>query len=195
LPLPGQHQRLNAAVAIATVRALANQIPIEDRAIVAGLAGVHWPGRMQIVESPNGRTLVLDGAHNSDGAAALRAAFEERFPGARPTLLLGMLADKDWPAIVRTLAPLAGRIVLAPASSERALDPAVLRSACVTICSSASLTVCSTLAEALGNTERDSLVLITGSLYLVGDALERLGLAPTPVGDERALNEWNAPHR
>ncbi len=191
-PLAGQHQRLNAAVAIATVRALAKQIPIEDSAIQAGLEDVQWPGRMQIVEFPDGRTLVLDGAHNLDGAAALRAAFEELFPGARPTLLLGVLADKDWQAIGRTLAPLAGRIVLAPVSSERGLDPEALRSACAATCPNTSLTVCTTLAEALGNTERDSLVLLTGSLYLVGEALERLGLAPKPTGDERVLNEWSA---
>jgi dihydrofolate synthase/folylpolyglutamate synthase len=195
LPLPGEHQKLNAAVAIATVRALAKQIPVEDRAIQAGLAGVHWPGRMQIVEFPDGRTLVLDGAHNPDGAAALRAAFEERFPGTRPTLILGVLADKDWPAIVRALAPLAGRIVLAPVSSERGIDLAALQSACAATCPNTSLTVCPTLAEALQNTARDSLVLITGSLYLVGEALERLGLAPKATGDERVLNEWSASRR
>jgi dihydrofolate synthase/folylpolyglutamate synthase len=195
LPLPGEHQKLNAAVAIATVRALAKQIPIEDSAIQAGLERVEWAGRMQIVEFPDGRTLVLDGAHNPDGAAALRAAFEERFPGVRPTLLLGVLADKDWPAIVGTLAPLAGRIVLAPVSSERSLDPEALRSASAATCPNTSLTVCTTLADALGNTQRDSLVLLAGSLYLVGEALERLGLVPTSSEDERALNEWSASRR
>ena len=195
LPLLGQHQRLNAAVAIATVRALAKQFPIEDRAIVMGLERVQWPGRMQIMEFPDGRTLVLDGAHNPDGAAALRTAFEERFPGMRPTLILGVLADKDWQAIARALAPLAGRIVLASVSSERALDPTALRSAFATTCPGTPVTVFPTLAEALGNTSRDSLLLITGSLYLVGEALERLDLAPRPAGNERALNEWNAPGR
>ena len=187
--------RLNAVVAVATVRALVKQTPIDDRAILAGLESVHWPGRMQIVEFPDGRKLVLDGAHNPDGATALRAAFEERFPGVRPTLLLGVLADKDWLAIVGTLAPLAGRIVLAPVSSERALDPEALRSACTATCPNTSLTVCATLAEALGNSARDSLVLLTGSLYLVGEALERLGLAPTRSRQERALNEWSASRR
>jgi len=55
--------------------------------------------------------------------------------------------------------------------------------------------VCTTLAEALGNTERDSLVLLAGSLYLVGEALERLGLAPTHSRKERTLNEWSASRR
>jgi dihydrofolate synthase/folylpolyglutamate synthase len=195
LPLHGQHQRLNAAVAIATVRVLAQQIPIEERAIAAGLADVRWPGRMQIVELPEGRVVILDGAHNPDGAEALRAAFEERFPGVRPTLVLGVLGDKDWHAIVHALASLAGRIVVAPVSSERSLDPAVLQSACAEICPKTSLTVCKSLAEALENTERDSHVLITGSLYLVGEAMEILGLAPAPVGDQRALNEWGASGR
>ena len=195
LSLPGQHQQLNAAVAIATVQALAKQLPIEESTIVAGLESVYWPGRMQIVKSPDGRVLVLDGAHNGDGAAALRTAFEERFPGARPTLLLGMLADKDWRAIVYTLVPLAGRIVLAPVSSQRSLDPADLRTACEATYPNTPLTVCSTVAEALGNTSKDSLLLIAGSLYLVGEAMERLGLASRPHEDERALNEWSASRR
>jgi dihydrofolate synthase/folylpolyglutamate synthase len=123
LPLPGPHQQLNAAVAIATVGVLARQVPIDHDTILRGLASVSWPGRMQIVQRGPDRTLVLDGAHNPDGAAALRVAFEEKFPARKATLVLGVLADKDWEAIARELAPVAGRIVLAPVSSGRALDP------------------------------------------------------------------------
>jgi len=93
------HQRLNAA-SIATVRALANQIPIEDRAIVAGLGGVHWPGRMQIVEFPDGRVLVLDGAHNPDGAAGCAPPSRSDSRAHARHSFSGVLADKDWPAIV-----------------------------------------------------------------------------------------------
>jgi len=78
-------------------------------------------------------------------------------------------------------------------SSERALDPAALQSACATTCPNTSLTVCQTLDEALKNTAQDGLVLITGSLYLVGEALERIGLWPASAGDERVLNEWSVP--
>jgi len=188
--LAGAHQRLNAAVAVATVRALAKHFTVEEHALTRGLTTVHWPGRMQVVKTPDGHTLVLDGAHNPEGAVALRAAFEEQFPGARPALLLGVLADKDWRAIVRELAPLAGRIVLAPVSSERSLDPAVMLAACAEICPHTPASVCASVNEALQLLRPEPLVLIAGSLYLLGEVMERLGLSPAPTGDERALNEW-----
>ena len=190
LSLAGEHQRRNAALALATVRALAGLIPVGDRDIAAGLTSVQWPGRFQVVKTADGRTLVLDGAHNADGAAALRATFEERFAGARPALLLGVLADKDWPAILRELAPLASRIVLAPVSSERTLDPSVMLAACAEVCPAIPATVCSTVGEALQILASAPLVLVAGSLYLIGEAMEHLGLSSAPRSGERVLNEW-----
>jgi dihydrofolate synthase/folylpolyglutamate synthase len=190
LPLPGMHQRRNAAVAFATVRALTAQLPVPPQAIASGLTTVQWPGRMQIVKLPDGRTLVLDGAHNADGAAALRDAFTEQFPGARPALLLGVLADKDWPAIVRALAPLASRIVLAPVSSERTLDPADMQMACAAASPSTRVKVCPSVSVALEQVAQAPLVLVAGSLYLIGEVMEHLGLSPVPPADERGLNEW-----
>jgi dihydrofolate synthase/folylpolyglutamate synthase len=190
LPLPGDHQRLTAAVAIATVRALADQIPVDEDALVRGLTGVQWPGRFQVVKLAGDRTLVLDGAHNPEGATALHAAFDQLFPGSRPTLLLGVLADKDWQAIVRILAPLAGRIVLAPVSSERTLDPFAMLAACRAGGGGVAVTVSSTVAGALQAVTGDRLVLVAGSLYLVGEVMEQLGLSPAPRADERGLNEW-----
>ncbi len=188
--LAGAHQRLNAAVALATVRALGKQFTVDEHALIRGLTTVHWPGRMQVMKTPDGRTLVLDGAHNPEGAVALRAAFEEQFPGARPALLLGVLADKDWRAIVRELAPLAGRIVLAPVSSERTLDPAMLLDACAEICPHTPASVCASVSEALQLLRPEPLALIAGSLYLLGEVMERLGLSPASPRDERVLNEW-----
>ena len=191
LPLLGEHQRLNAALALATVHALAQHLPVSDDAITRGLTTVQWPGRMQVVNYPDGRTLVLDGAHNPDGATALRDAFRQQFPGARPALLLGVLADKDWPAIVRALAPLASRIVLAPVSSERTLDPADMQIACAAASPSTRVKVCPSVAEALRQVAQEPLVLIAGSLYLIGEVMERLGFSPAPPADERGLNEWS----
>ncbi|MEY2409722.1 MAG: dihydrofolate synthase / folylpolyglutamate synthase [Verrucomicrobiota bacterium] len=193
LPLPGAHQRLNAAVAVATVQAVSAQIKVDDHAIVDGLLTVDWPGRLQVVKSVPGRTIVLDGAHNSEGARALRAAFDELFPKARPTLILGVLADKDWRPIVDALAPLAGRIVLTPVSSRRTLEPSAMRAACTTVSPSVNVVVCATLEEALRNAAADPLLLIAGSLYLVGEAMQLLGLTPKLAADELALNEWIRP--
>jgi dihydrofolate synthase/folylpolyglutamate synthase len=189
--LAGQHQRFNAAIAVATVQALQDQIPVSPDAIRQGLTTVQWAGRMQILPPDSGnRIFVLDGAHNPDGAGALRVAFEELFPGARPALLLGVLQDKDSTAIVGTLAPMACRIVLAPVSSARSLDPAALRADCIAACPGTRVEVCSSVAEALQATARDPLVLVTGSLYLVGEVMERLGISPARAAEERALNEW-----
>src|SRR6185436_6923869 len=132
LKLLGAHQRANAAVAVATVRLLAETFQLAGRLpeiLSRGLAEVRWPGRLQIVATGNGRTVVLDGAHNPDGAEALRQAFEGLFPGKRPALILGVLADKDWNSIVRTRLPLASRLVLTPVGSERTLAPQTMLAA------------------------------------------------------------------
>jgi len=64
LPLRGQHQRLNAALAVATVRALAGQLPVNEQKLRAGLSRLDWPGRLQMITRPSGQRLLLDGAHN-----------------------------------------------------------------------------------------------------------------------------------
>ena len=86
LPLPGAHQRLNAALALATVHVLSATLPVGASALRAGLSQVHWSGRMQLARTPAGQTLLLDGAHNADSAHALAAAFRQQFSTVRPTL-------------------------------------------------------------------------------------------------------------
>lgn len=108
LPLLGGHQRLNAAVALATVKTLQAQLPVNARALREGLSTVRWPGRMQLLERAAGQCVLLDGAHNSSGAASLRAALAEYYPGTRPTFILGILRDKDWDLMCEILAPWPG---------------------------------------------------------------------------------------
>src|SRR5207249_4979663 len=120
LRLLGDHQRLNAALAIATVRALQEIVPVTDHAVRFGLETVQWPGRLQLVKTESGPTYLLDGAHNADGAEALRNALgseevraaiaaqrseAERKPCREDsgfTLILGVLEDKDWRNICQT---------------------------------------------------------------------------------------------
>ena len=191
LPLLGEHQRMNAAVAVATVRALAAQIPVSDDIIRAGLSRVHWAGRLQLVIRPTGQKILLDGAHNVGGAGILAAAMKEYFPSAAPTLVLGILRDKDWPAMCGILAPLAGRILLVPVPSERSAAPEELAEACRRANPGAQVIECASLGEALEQTNKDSVVTIGGSLYLIGEAMERLHLSPAKVMNERRLNEWS----
>jgi len=205
--LLGEHQRLNAAVAVATVRVLQNKIAVSDEAIRRGLEKVQWPGRLQLVTTASGQTFLLDGAHNAAGADALsKAVFSGEIRRAIPvrpssakdtcrqdagsTLILGVLEDKDWRRICEILAPLAKRILLVPVPSERTAPAELLRDACAAINPAAQTIACPSLADALKQTANDPFVIITGSLYLVGEALERLGLSPAPAAGERGLNEW-----
>lgn len=191
LPLLGAHQRLNAVLAIATVRTLASQIPVSDDAIRTGLSQVNWPGRLQLVTRPSGQKILLDGAHNIAGAQTLADALQQHFPGTKPTLILGILLDKDWDAICRVLAPLASRILLVPVPSERTAKPDELSAACQRANPKISIHPCASLSAAFSETASDPFLLITGSLYLVGEALEFLQFSPAKHHDERGLNEWD----
>jgi dihydrofolate synthase/folylpolyglutamate synthase len=190
LPLHGPHQRLNAALALATVRALSKQFPVNDAALRAGLTTVNWSGRMHCVQTTPGQTILLDGAHNADGAEALRIALQEEFPDSRPAMIFGVFRDKDSARMCHSLAPLAGRILLTPVQSERTEAPSKLVAACRESNPGAAIEVCGSLAEALQKVSAVPFVVIAGSLYLVGEAMELLHLANTSESNEKELNEW-----
>jgi len=190
LSLWGEHQLANAAIAVATVGAVQPEIAVSEAAICAGLAEVQWPGRLQVMEKL-GQRVLLDGAHNVAGAQALAGAVQEYFPGQKPALILGVLADKNWERICKVLAPIASRIFAVPVSSERAADPAELKEACRKANPSAKASLCASLSEALDAASKEAFVLITGSLYLVGEALQLLQGASASIHDERGLNEWS----
>jgi len=195
LPLLGQHQRLNAALALAAVRALAPKLPVSDNAMRNGLSRVQWSGRLQQIKTNSGQTVLLDGAHNPSGAIALREALEQHFPGKRPTLILGILKDKECSAICEILAPLAEALWIVPVSSERTAAPEDLERAARRANPNAQISTFDSLSEALAATKEDSLVVITGSLYLIGEALELLQIDQPGTVNERGLNEWGAVSR
>ncbi len=192
LPLLGEHQRLNAAVAAHTVMALTDQIPVTQETIRAGLSRVEWAGRLQLVERGPDRKLLLDGAHNIGSVEMLRTALRTYFGTRAPTFILGILRDKDWLPMCEILAPLAARILLVPVSSRRSATPDELLPVCRTVNATAEIEECPSLADALERTRNDSFVVVTGSLYLVGEAMELLRLATAGPGNERDLNEWGA---
>jgi dihydrofolate synthase/folylpolyglutamate synthase len=191
LPLLGEHQKINAALALATVEVLQNKIPVSEENIRAGLQSVDWPGRLQLITRDSGQKILLDGAHNVAGAKVLREALEKNFPTTKRTLILGVLQDKDWQRICGTLAPLASRIFTVTVSSERSANPNQLADACRAANPMSEIAACDSLRDALGKITNDDFVVITGSLYLVGEALELLGLFPANT-NERGLNEWTA---
>ncbi|MFI5262685.1 MAG: bifunctional folylpolyglutamate synthase/dihydrofolate synthase [Candidatus Limnocylindrales bacterium] len=131
--LLGRHQAANAAVALATLRALdaAGIAVVDDAAIRRGLGQVRWPGRLELL--PGDPEVLLDGAHNEGGAAALAAALDELrplLPTGRPTVLFGVMADKAIGGIVAHLARAAALadarvIVTTPPSPRSAAAAAV----------------------------------------------------------------------
>jgi dihydrofolate synthase / folylpolyglutamate synthase len=166
-------------------------IPVSPAAVQSGIAGVEWPGRLQLVTLASGRRIVLDGAHNVNGAQALAASLKDLFPNQPLTLILGILSDKDWGGMFRVLAPLAARNILVSVQNERTTKPAELAATCQSFNPAAELVCCASLKEALAETNADALVVIAGSLYLVGEAMELLKLVPAATRDERRLNEWS----
>ena len=191
LPLLGEHQRLNAALAVATVRLLCPLIPVTDHQIKLGLESVQWAGRLQVCTRGTGQKVVLDGAHNIAGVGTLVSALQQYFPGKTATLILGILDDKDWSEMCRLLAPLGSRILLVPVHSDRTAQPHGLATICARANPAAEVLEFPSLQPALDDSQSDPLVVIAGSLYLVGEAMEALNLSHTSPS-ERALNEWGS---
>jgi dihydrofolate synthase/folylpolyglutamate synthase len=190
IALAGEHQKRNAALALAAVRLLQPQIPAPESALREGLKTTHWDGRLQTVQQADGRVILLDGAHNPAGAQALAVSLQTRFPGRAPTLILGTMADKDYAAICRCLAPVAVKIFLCPIASDRGADPRWLVDFCCAANPAADVTVCANIAEGLAQAARDPFVVVTGSLHFVGEAMQELGLSASD--SERGLNDYGA---
>jgi dihydrofolate synthase/folylpolyglutamate synthase len=187
-PLLGEHQRLNAALALATIRAVTS-IPISHDCVRRGLSEVSWAGRMQLIVRPSGQEILLDGAHNVAGVRALGEGLKKYFPGRKTTLVLGVLGDKDWQQICHELAPLAHRIMVVPVDSDRSAPVRELARDCAAANPSAQVLEVAGIREALEACSSDPFVVVSGSLYLVGEALEALDVSSSRKG-ERGLNEW-----
>ena len=186
--LEGEHQRRNAALAIKTVEILSDAIPVSNEFVAKGLRSVHWPGRFQIIRRGL-QTVILDGAHNPDGARALVATLRARDLGC-VTLIVGMLEDKNVREICRILGSVAAKVIAVPVANSRMAAPEEIAAALRSANPKVKVTTTACLGDALAGTEMEKVVVVSGSLYLIGEALELLGEAPG--SGERALNEWNA---
>ena len=186
LLLAGAHQRRNAALAARAARVMheAGVIasPLSEEAIRQGLATARWPGRLQVVG--NDPLVVLDGAHNADGCAALARWLREEMDPARQRrlcLVFGALEDKQVEEMARPLFPLAERIVLTRGASPRFREPQDLLAGAQALAPGRAVVVrdaARALAEARDWAGPRGAVCLCGSLYLVGEALEILGIDP-----------------
>ncbi|MHB8846779.1 MAG: bifunctional folylpolyglutamate synthase/dihydrofolate synthase [Nitrospirota bacterium] len=176
----GQHQIGNACLALAAAECVRQAgMDIPGDAIRAGLASAAWEGRLErAAVRPD---VYLDGAHNPASARVLADALRElRKKYRRVVLVLGILMDKDYRGIIGQLAPLADRVVVAKPHYSRALDAETLAAEIRVLHSNTA--AAASVAEAIDVARRDAgpdgLVLITGSLYTVGEA--RAVLKPGP---------------
>jgi dihydrofolate synthase / folylpolyglutamate synthase len=171
LPLHGAFQADNAACALVAAEAFFGA-PLADDVVADTLAAARFPGRLEVVGHQP--LVLLDGAHNAAGAEALQAALAEEFVPAPRTLVLGLLREKDpLPMLEALEATSAARVVVCAPPSPRAMDPAALaRAALEAGVDPGNLEVAGSGAEALARamavTPPDGQVVVTGSLYLVG---------------------------
>jgi dihydrofolate synthase/folylpolyglutamate synthase len=188
LALEGRHQIDNARVAIAAFEALAPRLGVEPSpaAVREALSSVRWPGRLHWVRhAPLEADLLLDGAHNPAGMCAL-ASYLARRRAPRPVAVFGVMNDKLVPEMLALLAPWVEATVITRPAVERAADPDLV----ATQARAAGMARVETidcpsraLAHACGLARGGSFILVTGSLYLVGQILGFLEgrLAPGPV--------------
>jgi dihydrofolate synthase / folylpolyglutamate synthase len=171
LGLAGRHQIGNAIVAVRVLEeldTLGMHVPVE--AVTRGLEAVRWRGRLERARLPNGRTLLLDAAHNPAGAAALASYIREAWP-AGVLLVFGAMADKDLGGMIAALAPVASEIIVTHVDSPRAATLEALTGAAeahlpgrVHAIEAPRAAIETALASA-------PVVCVAGSIFLLGDVL------------------------
>ncbi|MBO0857716.1 MAG: bifunctional folylpolyglutamate synthase/dihydrofolate synthase [Chloracidobacterium sp.] len=170
LGLRGLHQITNATVAIH----IAEQLRIEGfdiprAAIIKGLNKAEWPGRLEMLRLSSPQApLLLDGAHNTDGARALRDFLDEHFRSTQITIIFGAMADKAIGEMGDILFPAATRVIVTRIANPRAADPGAIAEAShrdvIRIENGDEA-----LDEALRITPPGGLIVVCGSLFLVGE--------------------------
>jgi dihydrofolate synthase/folylpolyglutamate synthase len=176
LSLLGRHQTANLAVAVAAVEAFFGRA-LDPAAVAEAAAAARAPGRMEVVRRDP--LVMLDGAHNPEGSETLAAALAEEFPTTRWAVVFGAMADKDVPAMLRSLAPAAAAFHATRAGGTERARPADAVAALAAEAMAVPITVHESVAAAVAAAlEGGGPVLITGSLYVVGEARGALGLGP-----------------
>jgi dihydrofolate synthase/folylpolyglutamate synthase len=160
--MAGEHQAWNAALALECLHALGTRLSFET--VQHGLSSVQWPGRFEVIQV-EGKTVVLDGAHNPAAAKALAQTWRSRFGEKRPTLVFSAVATKDLEGLVAELEPLADQVHLCPVNSGRAVPGTELAKAFGNDC-----TVHASAGDAFrAALKGEGMVLVAGSLFLIGE--------------------------
>ena len=174
LPLAGSHQLLNAATALGALEVLQqlDRLQLTSEQVQEGLSKTRWPGRLEwFSQRP---PVLLDGAHNNAGIVSLRKALQEEFTYRRLIIVLGIMADKDLWGMLHRLAPLADHVILTRPRYERAAEPESLRKMAGEFANRTELirSVPQALKRAMTMATAEDLVVVTGSLYFIGEVKE-----------------------
>jgi len=180
IPLLGQHQLENAATAVATLEVLAGKgFNIAKDSITKGLAQVSWPGRLQILSCHP--LVVVDGAHNPDGAKKLKQSLEQYFDFDRAILIIGASADKDIAGIISELVSFFDKVIVTRSIHPRAMAtaPIVAEFSQYGVEAEETDDISTALPLALTLAGDRDLICVAGSLFVVAGAIEqadKLGL-------------------
>ena len=173
VPLAGAHQLQNAGLALGCLELLSERqgFSLSDDELQRGLASTSWPGRMQELDGTP--PILLDGAHNPSGVEVLVDALDRLYAERPIHLVFGVFADKDSEPMMRRLFPRVSSVHLAPLHSSRSRDPKTYEGLARTLCSNVKVTdsVPTALQSAISEAGAGELVLVAGSLHLVGEAL------------------------
>jgi dihydrofolate synthase/folylpolyglutamate synthase len=173
IPLLGSYQLDNTAAAIAALEVLIEKgYSITREAILKGLAEVDFPGRMQIIS--RNPLIVMDGGHNPGAAYSLKQALEQYFKPVRAILVIGVSSDKDISGLIKELVHLFNQIIVTRANNPRSIQPEVLavKFAGYGIPVMTAEDISKALTEAIAIAGKEDLICVTGSLFVVGEAIE-----------------------
>jgi len=171
--LIGEHQVKNAQIALMTLDTLINQgISISEESIREGIENTKWPGRLEIVSKEP--TVIIDCAHNPDGMRALSSAMKRYYRDSKKTLVLGIMRDKDIPAIVKEACDFADKIIITKPGFERAADPEMILPEVKKYCKDVKVikNVSEAVDHAISVSEKDDIVCIAGSIFNVSEAMK-----------------------
>jgi dihydrofolate synthase / folylpolyglutamate synthase len=170
--LHGRYQRMNTALALAAAEVLESRgYDIPDKNIIEGLRDTIWPGRMQVISRDP--IVVVDGAHNPGAARELAHSIKEGFSYRRLILVAGIMGDKDINSIMGLISPAADYIICTKPDYYRAADPARIMEQVLAAGKKGEVveTLPAAIAKARAIASKQDLILITGSLFTVGEAL------------------------
>ncbi len=169
--LRGAHQFGNAALALAVCEVLnRGRTSISLDHIQKGLLETCWPGRLEVVSSTP--VVILDGAHNMMAARKLGRYLSEAFSGKKITMVIGILDDKPYKSMLRSLLPLCHRVIITKPTINRALEPDILLHTASGMVDNCTIieNVRDAVSYAVQTENADGVVCVAGSLYVVGEA-------------------------